>query len=532
MPDPAPPRDLILCCDGTGNVWGNRRDTNVVELAKRLVQDERQVLYYDPGVGTVNGFPAVSRLQALWNHLRLLAGLAFGHGVYENIAEAYRFLILNWRAGDRIWLFGFSRGAFTARAVSGMVSIFGVVRPSAESMIPTLLGVYFSEPDEADRRGKLREDTAADIRRHFADAHGQQARIHFIGVWDTVETVGLLTRRRITGSQDLADKRFDHVRHAVAADENRRKYLPRLYEGDWREQPGRALQRQADGQVREVELPSLKQLWFPGVHSDVGGGYARRGLSDIALGWMLDEAREQGLRLDERTERPLQPDAHACAHDQPLTRAFGPWWALLGLQRRPPPPEGLAHPSLAGRHPLGGPQLWAPPWRHVAVRTPVIAVVLTLLTLLTLTAMVDPAGQTGVGDLARWQLLAPWLAESRAGLYRGRLLPLLAVDLMLIAAYTQLLCVGCAYTVRRLAGWRPHDDAAHRRLGHALLGLLWAAPLGDLAENALTALVAADPASWLRWPLALAAAIKWAALGGMLALFGWGALRGRSPQAC
>ena len=152
MPDPAPPRDLILCCDGTGNVWGNRRDTNVVELAKRLVQDERQVLYYDPGVGTVNGFPAVSRLQALWNHLRLLAGLAFGHGVYENIAEAYRFLILNWRAGDRIWLFGFSRGAFTARAVSGMVSIFGVVRPSAESMIPTLLGVYFSEPDEADRR--------------------------------------------------------------------------------------------------------------------------------------------------------------------------------------------------------------------------------------------------------------------------------------------------------------------------------------------------------------------------------------------
>lgn len=557
MPDSASPRNLVVCCDGTGNVWGNWQDTNVVELAKRLVQDERQIVYYDPGVGTADGFPAVSWPQALWYRLRLLAGLAFGHGVYENIAEAYRFLVLNWQPGDRIWLFGFSRGAFTARAVSGMVSLFGIVRPSAEPMIPTLLRVYFSDRQRQDRLGRRREETAADIRGHFAGDQGRQARVHFIGVWDTVETVGLLTRRHITSGHGVADKRFDHVRHAVSADENRRKYAPRLYEAEWREQPGRELRRQADGRLQEVELPSFKQLWFPGVHSDVGGGYDRRGLSDIALQWMLDEAQAQQLRLretvapagpDERAKRadaqpavaapgeppprPLRPDARACAHDQALTRVLGPWWAFTGLQRRPPPPAGRAHPSLAQRPAEGGPQRWAPPWRHVAVRTPAIVAALCLLTLWWLTAQVDPGRGTSAPDLAGWQLLAPWQAPARAALYRGSLGPLLFIDLLLIAAYTQLLCTGCAYTVRRLAGWRPHDEAAHRRLGTALQALLWAAPLADLAENALTALVAGEPASGLSWPLALAAAIKWGALGGLLVLFGWGALRGRSPQAC
>lgn len=574
MPDPLPPRDLILCCDGTGNVWGNRRDTNVVELVRRVVQDERQIVYYDPGVGTVDGFPPVSPFEHLSFRLRLLAGLAFGGGVYENIAQAYRFLVLNWRPGDRIWLFGFSRGAFTARAVSGMVSLFGIVRPAGEVMIPTLLRVYFSDPRQKDRRGLVRAQTAQDIRRHFADAAGAQARVHFIGVWDTVETVGLLTRRHITSGKDVADKRFDHVRHAVSADENRRKYAPRLYEGEPRDAPGRVRRTGADGRTGEVELPSFKQLWFPGVHSDVGGGYTRRGLSDLALQWMLDEAQAQGLRLAAAAagagcaggfgpagapaapearhaggttdpagaapaageagllDRPLRPDPLACAHDQPLTRAFGPWWALTGLQRRPPPPSGLAHPALGQRPPHGGPQLWTPPWRHVAVRTPAVAAVLSLLTLLALTAWVDPAARTSAVDLARWQVLAPWLAEAHAAAYRGRLAPLLLVDALLIAAYTQLLCAGCAFTVRRLAGWRPHDTAAHHGLALALLGLLWAAPLADLAENALTVAVAAQPDSWLALPLALAAGLKWGALAGLAALFTWGAVQGRSPQAC
>ena len=301
-PTPSNPRarNLVICCDGTGNVWGNEQDTNVVRLVRACAKTPSQIVYYDPGVGTASEFPGIGWFEAFKVRIQRLIGLAFGGGIYTDIGSAYAFLIRNYREGDRIWVFGFSRGAFTARAVAGMVNLFGVVRPAGEVMIPVLLRIYFSDRSVEDKHMRNRQQLANDIRCNFADEPGSTARVYFTGVWDTVESVGGLRMIRISSSTSTVGKAFDHVRHAVAAAEYRAKYEPRLYPDPNRDEPG-WVEILPDGGELEVGKvkpaddgtfeyrPGLKQLYFPGAHSDVGGSYDDRGLSDCSLKWMLDE---------------------------------------------------------------------------------------------------------------------------------------------------------------------------------------------------------------------------------------------------
>lgn len=516
-------RNLVVCCDGTGNVWGNKEDTNVVRLARHCIKDDTQVVYYDPGVGTAERFPAVSWLDNAWFKLRMLAGLALGGGIYENIGEAYAFLVQHWRPGDRIFLFGFSRGAFTARAVSGMVSMFGIVRPAAQVMIPTLLRIYFSDREKRDARGFVRAELAADMRAHFSEA-GFDARVHFIGVWDTVATVGGLRPRVITSDTGVANKRFDHVRHAVSEGESRWQYAPRLYSGTPQDTPGPG------------DTPSLKQVWFPGAHSDVGGSYCHAGLSDIALLWMLDEACEQGLRVKPHEDLQLPLTPFAPAHDQTLAGGWGPWWALTGLQRREPPPAGQQHPALAWRdaEPDRAPMAWRRPWDR-AVWLPLL-----MVALLVVAQQIElAAGSSGVLQVATLQLTAPWIADPEGrhaalAMLGSRLTCALLLDVLLIGVYTHLLCTACVRSLRRLRDWRAHDAGTHTALRRAWLAGLWAAPLADLAENALTACLAASPAVGPGYPviaglLMLAGLTKWLALAGLGALALLGLACGRRP---
>ena len=113
------PRQLIVCCDGTNNnLTGRNRDTNVSQLCELLAPDsQNQLLYYDPGVGNPGTLPEAAWWDKVQQKYERLSGLAFGSGIYENISEAYRFLMRNWREDDDIFLFGFSRGAFTAREI-------------------------------------------------------------------------------------------------------------------------------------------------------------------------------------------------------------------------------------------------------------------------------------------------------------------------------------------------------------------------------------------------------------------------------
>ena len=196
-----------------------------------------------------------------------IAGLASGRGVYDNIEQGYRFLMQHWRGPqDRIFCFGFSRGAFTARCIVGMVNLFGLLHPEHETLLPTLVRVYFSQPPEEEQRydpakrwrRKLarwmhvalarpnkagaeavqgseeatrttRSQLAEQVRLNFA----RKADVHWVGVWDTVESVGLpllFSRDNPATATFLNKPRIHHVRHALALDEHRWPFLPRVYD--------------------------------------------------------------------------------------------------------------------------------------------------------------------------------------------------------------------------------------------------------------------------------------------------------------
>ena len=348
-------RQLVVCCDGTANtISAGVKDTNVVRLVEMLRDPANrdaggppQVVFYDPGVGSPVGLPATGPCSALAEPIRRAMNLALGRGVYENIAEAYLFLCREYgryappdgETADQIYLFGFSRGAFTARCVAGMVNLFGLIRPGQEHLMPTLLNIYFSSPDPPRgivafmRRlrkrvlGKspalVRQELADQVTRLFASAPGNTAAVHFLGVWDTVQSVGLPgMRKQISSSRVLAGKRITHARHALAIDEHRSQFLPRVFCG-----PLDAGQ-------------TLGQRWFRGVHTDVGGG-RRSILPDAAFIWMVDEARDQGLA---HTGDPhLHPIAVLKSWPTP-DRHLGdqlyhtPWWSLVGMAIRDPGP--------------------------------------------------------------------------------------------------------------------------------------------------------------------------------------------------
>ena len=360
-PADAPPRQLVVCCDGTANtLTAGSHDTNVLRVYEHLKRHAAPqcLLHYDPGVGAPVGAPPTDPADWLARGFARLSGLASGRGVYDNISEAYRFLMRHYRsAGDQIYLFGFSRGAFTVRCVSGLVNLFGIIRPEHEVLLPTLIRVYFSLPDAETRRcGALQEATRAlhrslalqpvvgraalaqQIRADFTAAPGRDAWVHWVGVWDTVESVGLpgpLSRSN-PSTATLRGKRIRHVRQALAFDEHRWSFAPRLYT-----EPG-----DIAGAAQ-----SLQQRWFPGAHIDLGGGEApgEAALADAALAWIFDEAIAVGLQVPAIANRALP----ALRHDE-LWRM--PWWALGGMvlrDMRPTTPQGvpiavIAGPTVAG----------------------------------------------------------------------------------------------------------------------------------------------------------------------------------------
>ena len=287
---------LVLCCDGTWNRADQERQgepcpTNVVKLAyrvaKRGADGTSQVVFYDQGVGTGNALDRFS-------------GGAFGRGIEENIFDAYRFLIANYEAGDEIWVFGFSRGAFTARSLMGMVRKCGILTRISMREYRDALGLY--------RNRAVRPDDPP--ARRFRETHSvcgeQTIPIHFVGVWDTVGALGIplrglrwLTLRDYEFHDTELSGSVRHAYHALAIDERRRPFEPTL----WMEKP-------KPGQT-------VEQVWFPGVHSDVGGGYPQNDLSDITLAWMLGKATDAGLALDQSVlaARPLAPDPTGALHE-------------------------------------------------------------------------------------------------------------------------------------------------------------------------------------------------------------------------
>lgn len=493
---PTHARKLILCCDGTNNtLTGGAKDTNVLLLFEELRQrEDGALLYYDPGVGSPDELPPTGLRQYLRRKWDRVAGLASGQGVFENIGEAYSFLVREYRAGDEIWLFGFSRGAFTARSVSGMVHLFGIVRPEHLVLLPTLLRVYFSRAAprriEASRckHGEAPRDrsTVADqIRTTFTHAAGREAKVHFVGVWDTVESVGMPGMSlQISSTPSIRGKRIAHVRHALSLDEHRWPFLPRLYDED-------------DFGDPRSDPQSLRQAWFRGVHSDVGGGYARdqAGLANDALAWMVAEANHCGLGCPPVASwtRAAAEQSARHRHDELYDT---PWWALVGMSLRatdrPRDHAGTVAPATCSV------------WESRRPLAPLgTAIALGALALAGSGFMLMPGESwPGILDPAQW-LAAVGLAVEFAGAQALAFLDpdrafdvasqpgscprrAMVFDLAFVACYAYVLARVCTRAFANLAGAREPGRAKPKwkALGGALPLLL----AGDVVEDLLALL--------------------------------------------
>jgi len=315
---------IVLCLDGTWNEEGQTDhgvevETNVLKIYKALVNSGQQIDRYFAGVGT-RPFEKVS-------------GGAFGWGLFNQIKDAYRALIRVYDAGDQIFIFGFSRGAYSARSLAGMILRCGVLRKDVDhrhlALEPRLDDLLTTTqdpnllPDATDKVFALykhgydaRNRPAIDT---FKLRNCHDAGIHFIGVWDTVGALGLPDKLVIPALRNIDGRlreewfgfldtelspRVEAACHALAIDERREPFLPTL----WTDQRGRPPRINVAGS-------KVRQVWFAGAHSNVGGGYADTGLSDISLAWMARAAEQQGLTIDPALYQRATPDATAQRRD-------------------------------------------------------------------------------------------------------------------------------------------------------------------------------------------------------------------------
>lgn len=276
------PKNIVVCCDGTANEFA-RNQTNVIKLYSVLEQDsQKQVTFYHPGIGTME---PVGALSSFTRKLTRLLGMAVGYGLENDIRDAYAFLMQTYEYGDCIFLFGFSRGAFTVRVVAALLAMYGMLRRGNEPLIPyairMLMGIRRAEQDNKDVSDYFA--LAREFRQTMAYA---QPQIRFVGVWDTVSSVGWIDNP-LHVPYESNNPSVAIGRHAVSIDEHRAFFRSHLWK--------RPLDTQKSFGPRDVQ-----QVWFPGVHCDVGGGYpeAESGLSKYALEWMIEEAKGAGLFVD------------------------------------------------------------------------------------------------------------------------------------------------------------------------------------------------------------------------------------------
>lgn len=301
-------KNILIFSDGTGqgaSLPENRR-SNVRKLCIASIEDAEQTSFYDDGLGSGDTW-------SRWAYN--LVSKATGLGISQNIKDCYGALIERYEPGDRIFLFGFSRGAYTVRSLGGVLSLCGIPTRDArgrdpkkshsardalaEQAVEKIYKVYGDDTATKEKRKEL----GRIFRRDFAS---HDAPPYFVGVWDTVRALG------IPGSNGVVLWRHafhDHTlhpavpyaRHALSIDENRAVFEAVL----WETTP------------EDISSGRIRQVWFPGVHCNVGGGYAESELSDLALQWMIDEATSipHPLRLDP-AKLTLKPSALGIQHDE------------------------------------------------------------------------------------------------------------------------------------------------------------------------------------------------------------------------
>ena len=256
------PKNILIFSDGTSQKGGIGANTNVYKLFNMAEnRTDNQIVYYDPGLGTD------------W---KKITGSLFGRGFSENILDCYRFIFENFEAHDKIYLFGFSRGAATVRSLATFIHLFGILPKSRPDLIKQAFSIY------------KKKDPIKQAELFIEKHHTMWCSIEFIGVWDTVLALGI----PVKWLSLVLDRFFPHqfhslelspsvktACHALAIDDERKIFHPSLWQTD------------------KNNDQKIKQVWFSGVHTDVGGGYQEHDLSDIALKWMIREAVDKGLLI-------------------------------------------------------------------------------------------------------------------------------------------------------------------------------------------------------------------------------------------
>ena len=319
---------IVICCDGTWNspdqqASGVPVPTNVTRFADSVLLEHQgipQLLFYHPGIGS----------EGSW-FKRVFDGYT-GTGISRNILDAYCFLVNHYQPGDQLFLFGFSRGAFTVRSLAGFIRNSGLLRPDSLSVLDRAYRLYRARGDASRPRGH----EATLFRRTYAVADAIP--IEFVGVWDTVGSLGNpLLFGRLSPQNRFHDTDLStivrHAYQALAIDEKRWLFEACL----WHQQP-------------DARDQLMEQAWFPGVHCNVGGGYVDAGLSDVALEWLVENAKRCGLRLGPLHLTP-NPQGKIRESWRGLYCLFPPVRRSIGAltKGRGPTNESL-HPSVLARY--------------------------------------------------------------------------------------------------------------------------------------------------------------------------------------
>jgi uncharacterized protein (DUF2235 family) len=318
---------LVICADGTWNERDQvdketkkRRPTNVTKVARavrpRAADGVDQIVLYHHGIGTNGGLDKYS-------------GGAFGRGMEDNVRELYRFILYNYQAGDAIFLFGFSRGAFTVRTLAGFMQKVGLIEKDDDYYMPEIYGCYEDSHDPG----------SSEWTRAFRNVKGTRPSppIEFIGVWDTVGALGapgflgqLFNKKKYQYHDVGLNANVRNAYHALAIDEKRKPFAPNL----WKRTPGWG--------------GTLEQAWFAGVHSNVGGSCTPDGLANEALHWIVEKAERHGLEFDGSFLAHYRPCFNSEMQDS-MTRMYklmGPHVRPIGKQ----PADGEAvHQSAIDR---------------------------------------------------------------------------------------------------------------------------------------------------------------------------------------
>ncbi len=273
-------KNIVVFSDGTGQEGGTDHNTNVYKLFNLILdRSRRQISFYDRGLGTG------------W---RKATGNIAGRGFSKNVIQCYEFIFRNFEEDDKVFLFGFSRGAATVRSLTGFIHLFGILPRSRGRLVKKAWRIYKIT------NKKKREAKAA---KFIEVNHTMWTNVEFLGVWDTVAALGLpnnwidkiLNWIVPHGFHDFRlSECVRHAYHALAIDDARKTFDPVLFRPELKK----------DGQT-------LRQVWFMGMHTDVGGGYTKKRLSDIVLEWMVQQAVRHGLHI----YRPKKPGGPVCTPD-------------------------------------------------------------------------------------------------------------------------------------------------------------------------------------------------------------------------